>query len=86
MATYKTKHPYPVDRLGTLHRAMIYNAACGTCSYTDSTDSAYDYADAAAWLRAEGWKQTKSHGWICPDCAARRARRKAAAQENANVN
>lgn len=37
---------------------------CGLCAHWDQRDN-YNFIRE---IRKIGWKQTKEHGWLCPEC------------------
>lgn len=44
---------------------------CGRCSHWDQRSS--ENGILKLW-RKEGWKRTKRHGWVCPNCAKEKRR------------
>lgn len=41
-------------------------AMCGICQNLEFVDTAHSTATIAA--RSMGYRRTKKHGWVCPEC------------------
>lgn len=54
-------------RRGRGRISCIWTAWCGTCGRWDNL-----HGTPAQCAKDAGWRNTKAHGWVCPDCQVKR--------------
>lgn len=56
-----------VKGTGKIHTHLT--VFCAGCAYWEDSPGTKSKLKFGKVLRSQGWKQTRSVGWLCPDCA-----------------
>ena len=54
---------------GQIMRYIEYSVWCALCDNLEDYTEYANAAQAARQYRKDGWRKTKKHGWVCPECA-----------------